>query len=181
MSLCSQIRRISMFSYFSSNMNPEVMTHLYILFGTCLVFLNFLLDGYTNYAQDTIVERFRVSSINMMRNTNIWRVIFTIADVCFERLIRRDRSELVGFYQAFTNCPRIVFDIQEFCVCACVGQIMIFADKYSVHVLRFHYNTCIYITVNYVEYLRIFCTMLQKTKNAPSVGHLFIPRLMCYS
>lgn len=126
---------ISMFSYFSSKKHSEITMHPYILLGISLVFLNLLLDGYTNNAQDSIFEKFSVSSITMMKNTNIWQVIFIGAYVSVELLIRRDHSEIVGSYQAFTVCPNIMFDIQLFCICACVGQIMIFAGTYRVHII----------------------------------------------
>mmetsp|Transcript_34066 Transcript_34066/g.63592 ORF Transcript_34066/g.63592 Transcript_34066/m.63592 type:complete len:366 (+) Transcript_34066:106-1203(+) len=97
--------------------------------GLLLVVMNLSLDGYTNNEQEHIFKNFNVSSFRMMKNVNIWQVIFLLMYLVFMHLLgdhRGGSSELQESYYTIIHCPEARFDIAVFCFCAAVGQLTIF-------------------------------------------------------
>lgn len=95
--------------------------------GIFLVALNLLLDGYTNNEQDQIFEKLGATSVQMMKNVNLWTTFYISSFLTVGYLVQGDKSEFSSAYRSFTNSHELRFDILSFCICAAVGQVLIFA------------------------------------------------------
>jgi UDP-galactose transporter B1 len=98
-----------------------------LLIGIVLVSLNLLLDGYTNNEQDQIFEKNGATSYQMMKNVNLWQTIYILGYLVVGYVFLQGNSELVKAHNAFTKCPELRYDIMLFCLCASMGQVLIFA------------------------------------------------------
>ena len=98
-----------------------------LLIGIFLVAMNLLLDGYTNNEQDQIFEKLGATSLQMMKNVNLWTTFYIASFLTLGYFIQGDNSEFSGAYRSFTNSQELRFDILLFCSCAAVGQVLIFA------------------------------------------------------
>jgi len=97
-----------------------------VLFGIVLVLFNLLLDGYTNNEQDFIFAKHKATPLQMMRNTNIWQGFYIFAYLSSMYLLKGRRSEAQHSYDAFASSSSLRQDILEFCICASLGQVLIF-------------------------------------------------------
>lgn len=107
-----------------SSDNNEI-TNLFT--GIFLVSLNLLLDGYTNNEQDQIFEKLGATSLQMMKNVNLWTTFYISSYLIVGQLIFGDKSELASAYASFMNSNELRYDILVFCICAAIGQVLIFA------------------------------------------------------
>jgi UDP-galactose transporter B1 len=98
-----------------------------LLVGIFLVALNLLLDGYTNNEQDQIFEKLGATSIQMMKYVNLWTSFYISTYLFIGWILFRDQSEVLGAYNSFSHSKELRFDILMFCICAAVGQVLIFA------------------------------------------------------
>ena len=95
--------------------------------GIGLVLLNLLLDGYTNNEQDEIFEKHKISPLKMMANTNAWQLIFILVYLVGTYYLYGDQSELFGALHIITESPALRTDVLLFCLCAVLGQVLIFS------------------------------------------------------
>ena len=98
-----------------------------LLSGIFLVSLNLLLDGYTNNEQDLIFDKLGATSLQMMKNVNLWTTVYISVFLSGGWFLFGENSELSSAYRAFIDCHELRYDILLFCVCAAVGQVLIFA------------------------------------------------------
>jgi UDP-galactose transporter B1 len=63
----------------------------------------------------------------MMKNTNVWQAIFILTYLVGVYAALGDGSELAKAIDVFTTCPGVQQDIALFCLCASLGQVLIFA------------------------------------------------------
>lgn len=98
-----------------------------LLTGICLVSLNLLLDGYTNNEQDQIFEKLGATSLQMMKNVNLWTTFYISSYLFVCWLVYGNESESFRAYLAFSNSQELRYDILLFCICAAIGQVLIFA------------------------------------------------------
>ena len=98
-----------------------------LLTGIFLVSLNLLLDGYTNNEQDRIFENLGATSLQMMKNVNLWTTFYISSYLSLGYLIQGQKSEFSSAYRSFVNSRELRYDITLFCICAAVGQVLIFA------------------------------------------------------
>ena len=97
-----------------------------ILFGMMLVLVNLAMDGYTNNDQDRIFVKHSASPNQMMKYTNLWQCLYQFIFLAVGYVLQAERSAL---YVAMRMCmlsSALVMDILLFCVCASVGQVLIF-------------------------------------------------------
>lgn len=101
---------------------------LKIVWGIILVCVNLTLDGYTNNEQDKIFAEDKTSGLQMMKYTNIWQVMFIALYLTGDWLyfISSGNSEFHQALQMLISCPEIQRDIVLFCLCASLGQILVF-------------------------------------------------------
>lgn len=106
----------------------EFLLSLSLLFGLFLVFVHLLLDGVTSNEQDRIFSNYSVSSLTMMQNINLWQCVYLIGYLLFEYVWKTSSSEtqLSQALHMLEITPAVFRDILVFCMCACVGQILIF-------------------------------------------------------
>lgn len=98
-----------------------------LLSGIFLVSLNLLLDGYTNNEQDLIFDKLGATSLQMMKNVNLWTTVYISVFLSGGWFLFGENSELSSAYRAFIDSHELRYDILLFCVCAAVGQVLIFA------------------------------------------------------
>jgi solute carrier family 35 (UDP-galactose transporter), member B1 len=98
-----------------------------LITGICLVSLNLLLDGYTNNEQDQIFENQGATSLQMMKNVNLWTTFYISSYLFVCWIIYGGESEVSRAYISFTSSLELRYDILIFCICAAIGQVLIFA------------------------------------------------------
>jgi len=104
--------------------------------GILLVFGNLALDGFTNNDQDAIFKEHKPSSFIMMQNVNIWQTLFLGSYLVAASLpllptalggsASIETSELALSWNALQSCSEIQYDVFMFCICASIGQVLIF-------------------------------------------------------
>ena len=99
----------------------------HLLFGMFLVALNLSLDGYTNNEQDQIFAAHSVTSLEMMKYTNLWQSIYLFAYLIVFWLLYGGDSELSNASLMIYNSWEVRLDIFLFCSCACIGQVLLFS------------------------------------------------------
>jgi solute carrier family 35 (UDP-galactose transporter), member B1 len=97
-----------------------------LLFGIFLVLLNLSLDGYTNNEQDRIFTKYASSPNHMMKGVNLMQCIYQFVYLVVGWFMYAGESELVLSVTAMQGSLRLCGDILAFCVCASVGQVLIF-------------------------------------------------------
>lgn len=104
-------------------------TTMSLLFGISLVLINLTLDGYTNNEQDAIFRDHKASSIDMMKNVNLWQTIYLFSYLIITWVIsgQSPSSELPSAYSMVMTCPEVQKDVLMFCSFAAVGQVLLFA------------------------------------------------------
>jgi solute carrier family 35 (UDP-galactose transporter), member B1 len=110
----------------SSHASAGSSESFHLILGIVLVLLNLMLDGYTNNIQDEIFSAHKATSIELMKNVNIWTFIYIALYLAGGYAVSGPQSELHGAYHAFTSCAEVRWDIFVFCCCAAVGQVLIF-------------------------------------------------------
>ena len=96
------------------------------VWGIILVCVNLTLDGYTNNEQDKIFSDDKISGLQMMKYTNIWQVLFIGLYLAAGWVLLPDGGELGQGLSMFMSCPEVQKDICLFCLCASLGQILVF-------------------------------------------------------
>jgi UDP-galactose transporter B1 len=96
------------------------------IFGIFLVLVNLGLDGYTNNEQDEIFLRYRIKSLDMMKYVNMWQSLYIFAYLGLGYLIYGNGSEIYGSVVVISSCPTIRYDLFMFCMCASLGQVLLF-------------------------------------------------------
>ena len=97
-----------------------------VLFGMLLVLINLGMDGYTNNEQDRIFTQYGASPNQMMQFVNLWQCLYQLLYLAGGYAIYAQHSELSKSLFAMIHSPPLCLDIFLFCVCACVGQVLIF-------------------------------------------------------
>lgn len=97
-----------------------------ICLGVILVGANLALDGYTNNEQDHIFTKFGATSLQMMKNVNFWQAIILISFLLFKFTLFRTQSEISIAFDMLANSAQLRSDVCWFCLCAAVGQVLIF-------------------------------------------------------
>jgi len=95
--------------------------------GIVLVCVNLFLDGYTNNEQDEIFKKYQATSLQMMKYVNFWQIFYLLAYLSVGYLFYGNESELWNAFTVFVSSPALRFDVLMFCICASVGQVIIFA------------------------------------------------------
>jgi UDP-galactose transporter B1 len=125
--VCGGITLFSAMKKSSKAEDPSKSELTSLLFGVFLVLINLALDGFTNNEQDEIFNKYKATSIQMMKNTNVWQAIFILAYLVGMYAVLGADSELAKAVDVLTTCPGVQSDITLFCLCASVGQVLIFA------------------------------------------------------
>jgi UDP-galactose transporter B1 len=97
------------------------------IFGIFLVGCNLFLDGYTNNQQDFIFKRDKVTSFQMMKYVNLWQSVLLSLYLIIFWFIFGENSELSQAYAIISQCEELRYDIFIFCLCASVGQFLVFS------------------------------------------------------
>jgi UDP-galactose transporter B1 len=97
-----------------------------VLFGMLLVLINLAMDGYTNNEQDRIFAKYKASPNQMMKYTNLWQCLYQFVYLLGGYLAYADGSELSMAVKLCSHSAQLVADILLFCLCASLGQVLIF-------------------------------------------------------
>lgn len=98
----------------------------FVLFGMLLVLVNLGMDGYTNNEQDRIFAKYHASPNQMMKYTNVWQVLYQFVYLAVGYGMYAENSELALATKLCMHSTALVIDILLFCLCASVGQVLIF-------------------------------------------------------
>ena len=96
------------------------------VWGIVLVCINLLLDGYTNNEQDEIFAQEKVTGLQMMKYTNLWQIWFIALYLLCGWGYYGQSSELSESMDFMKRSPDIQRDVALFCVCAGIGQVLVF-------------------------------------------------------
>jgi UDP-galactose transporter B1 len=111
----------------SKSATPEAYSDsVKLMIGIFLVSMNLLLDAFTSNEQDQIFDE-GANSYQVMKNVNLWQAFYLFAYLVVTWLIMGDTSELSRANHVFTQSAEVRQDILWFCICASMGQILIFA------------------------------------------------------
>ncbi len=97
-----------------------------VLFGMLLVVINLSMDGYTSNEQDFIFSHHGATSTQMMKYTNCWQCIYQIIYLGGGYILQSSGGEAAEAYHMVMHCPLLKYDILLFCVCASIGQVILF-------------------------------------------------------
>ena len=97
-----------------------------VLFGMLLVVINLSMDGYTSNEQDFIFSHHGATSTQMMKYTNCWQCIYQIIYLGGGYIFQSSGGEAAEAYHMVMHCPLLKYDILLFCVCASIGQVILF-------------------------------------------------------
>ncbi|KAJ1429308.1 UAA transporter, partial [Ochromonadaceae sp. CCMP2298] len=118
------------------------------VWGVLLVLANLGMDGYTSNEQDQLFAVHTASSAQMMKFQNLWQCVFQAAYLCagwlistamqtlrlLASMLTRGRagapaggSQLGLAVAMLWSCPALRTDVIAFCLCASVGQVLIFS------------------------------------------------------
>lgn len=129
---------ITLFSYYKTSKKPtqssidSLSPHQHssgvgvLLFGIVLVLVNLALDGYTNNEQDYIFSSYKITSLDMMKNVNLWQSFYLAGLLIAGWLVFGEQSELSGALNVVVHCSTFRFDLLMFCLFAAAGQILLF-------------------------------------------------------
>lgn len=142
---------IALFTTGSSKTNassPDEPTgSLYsVMFGIFLILLNLSLDGVTNNEQDHIVEKYSPKALQMMMYSNLWQAIYCSLYILFDTLLNGYSGIAFNVSSLLISCPKLLFDILTFCICGCVGQIVIYG-------LILDFGSLVWITISVTRQL----------------------------
>ncbi len=111
----------------SSTTSTDSSDFFNLSIGISMVLVNLFLDAYTNNEQDLIFEKYKVPSFRMMRYINFWQVVYLAAYLIFSAIYTGiSQSELQASYQLLSRSSELRGDILLFCICASLGQVLIF-------------------------------------------------------
>jgi len=119
-----------------------------------LIFGNLILDGYTNNQQDAVFTRHKVSSLVMMKYTNMWQILWLGGFLVLSYLVGwggEGGSELSRASLVLLHYEGAFTDLVLFCVCACAGQLCVFR-------LMQEYGSLVWICVSVVR--KLFTVLL---------------------
>lgn len=97
-----------------------------VLFGMLLVLINLGMDGYTNNEQDRIFAKYKASPNQMMKYTNLWQCLYQFVYLVLGYARFAEGSELAMALTLCAHSAQLVTDIALFCLCASLGQVLIF-------------------------------------------------------
>eukprot|EP00597_Dinobryon_sp_UTEXLB2267_P007397 CAMPEP_0170094326 /NCGR_PEP_ID=MMETSP0019_2-20121128/27157_1 /TAXON_ID=98059 /ORGANISM="Dinobryon sp., Strain UTEXLB2267" /LENGTH=384 /DNA_ID=CAMNT_0010315571 /DNA_START=151 /DNA_END=1305 /DNA_ORIENTATION=+ len=142
---------ISLFTSFKAgsrklNSIDESLQTSRIIYGIFLVLFNLSLDGYTSNEQDHIFSKYSISSLEMMKNTNLWQAIYLFGYLFITWNLYHHNSEASQAWKVIINCPIVRQDILSFCICAAIGQILILC------VIR-EFGSLVWVTVSVTRQL----------------------------
>lgn len=126
--LCSGISLFTTYKASAKSGGSETVgDSIYIqIFGLCLVLLNLLLDGITNNEQDHVFAKHQPSTLQMMKFTNGWQAMYLSSYLLADLVLRGSRSDLANGCFMLFSCHGIGRDIMIFCICSCLGQLLVF-------------------------------------------------------
>lgn len=116
------------------------------LYGLLLVMINLSLDGITSNEQDRLFAEHGTTSMQMMKNTNCWQAIYLSSYLLGGYLIQGTKSAAYQALRLLLACPEVRWDILGFCVCACLGQVLLFG-------LIREFGSLVWITVSVTRQL----------------------------
>mmetsp|Transcript_17442 Transcript_17442/g.17535 ORF Transcript_17442/g.17535 Transcript_17442/m.17535 type:complete len:344 (+) Transcript_17442:200-1231(+) len=116
-------KKMSLDSALDTSLHLPLLQQLY---GIFLVGINLFLDGYTNNEQDLIFKEQKITGRQMMKYINIWQCIYLLFYLICIWILYKENSELYNAIQVWYNCSEVRYDIFLFCLCASIGQLLIF-------------------------------------------------------
>ena len=119
---------------------------IYSLYGVVLIFINLFLDGYTNNQQDFIFSHHAATSTQMMKYTNCWQCIYQVIYLGAGYILQSSEGEAAKAYHMIVHCPLLKYDILMFCVCASIGQVILFK-------LMKEFGSLVWVTVSITRQL----------------------------
>lgn len=137
--LCFGIGLFTMMKYTPSVMKDQVIEDpaqneflfsLSLCIGLGFVFIHLVLDGVTSNEQDRIFHNYSITSLQMMQNINLWQSFYLAGYLLIEYFLLATDNTQSQLYQAMKmleTTSGVFQDIVIFCLCACIGQIFIFA------------------------------------------------------
>lgn len=99
------------------------------ILGIVLIFANLILDGYTNNQQDAVFAKHKVSSLVMMKYTNMWQILWLAGFLIlahFSGWGGESGSELSRAVFMIMHYEGVARDVLLFCICAAIGQLCVF-------------------------------------------------------
>jgi UDP-galactose transporter B1 len=117
---------IALFSMAKASHEGDSKDGTKLFIGICMVLLNLLIDGYTNNEQDLVFAKYKATPLQMMKNTNIWQALYLIVFLASMYYLQRDTSELMRAWMLISHSAEVRQDVIQFCLCAAVGQVLIF-------------------------------------------------------
>ena len=126
--LCTGLFVFTFMKHSSKNETNSILNQgvIYSLYGVVLIFINLFLDGYTNNQQDFIFSHHGATSTQMMKYTNCWQCIYQIIYLGGGYILQSSGGEAAEAYHMMMHCPLLKYDILLFCVCASIGQVILF-------------------------------------------------------
>jgi UDP-galactose transporter B1 len=109
-----------------SNNPTDDPTFIGLSIGLFLILLNLSLDGITSNEQDRVFQQHSSSSYQMMKNTNFWQSIYLGSYLLLETVFRGTNGQFFQSIQMLTSSYWLTLDVFIFCVCACIGQVLLF-------------------------------------------------------
>eukprot|EP01039_Chlorochromonas_danica_P000721 gene719-783_t len=95
------------------------------IWGLFLIFVNLSLDGVTSNEQDHLFAKQGATSLQMMKSTNIWQTFYLTFFLLAEYLLWGKSSALFRSSSLIWNCSELQMDLLGFCLCGCVGQVLL--------------------------------------------------------
>ncbi len=129
-----------------TNPSLEVSNVSNMITGVVLVVLNLSLDGVTNNEQDKLFKTLNTTSMQMMKYLNIWQAIYLGLYLTGDLLIYKSTSNIIQAFDMMSQSASLSIDIALFCICGCVGQIIMFG-------LIKEFGSLVWITVSVTRQL----------------------------
>ena len=150
--LCTGLFVFTFMKHSSKNETNSILNQgvIYSLYGVVLIFINLFLDGYTNNQQDFIFSHHGATSTQMMKYTNCWQCIYQIIYLGGGYILQSSGGEAAEAYHMVMHCPLLKYDILLFCVCASIGQVILFK-------LMKEFGSLVWVTVSITRQL---CTIV---------------------
>lgn len=96
------------------------------LIGLVLIILNLGFDGITNNEQDALFRKHDVTSIEMMESMNYWQCVYMGMYLCLDTITTGHQSLVYRSLLMFFHSYHIQYEIFLFCLCAAVGQVLLY-------------------------------------------------------
>ncbi len=119
---------------------------LKLITGLFLIIINLGLDGITNNEQDKIFKTLNATSMQMMKYMNVWQALYLMLYLSIDCIIYGVSSNFICAFSMISHSVALAADLALFCVCGCVGQIIMFG-------LIKEFGSLVWITVSVTRQL----------------------------